>query len=76
MAKYDSLKMIRRLQENWTDIGFGIFGRHKSMDGVLPSEYEYMEELIKNINRLYKEYEIRINGDNGKQTSKMKCLAL
>ncbi|XP_041518386.1 axonemal dynein light chain domain-containing protein 1 [Microtus oregoni] len=65
LAKYDSLKVIRRLQENWTDIGFAIFSRHKNMDGVLPPEHEYMEEMIKNISRLYKEYEIRINGDNG-----------
>ncbi|KAH0504079.1 Axonemal dynein light chain domain-containing protein 1 [Microtus ochrogaster] len=65
LAKYDSLKVIRRLQENWTDIGFAIFSRHKNMDGVLPPEHEYMEEMVKNISRLYKEYEIRINGDNG-----------
>uniref|UniRef100_A0A8C8U133 Axonemal dynein light chain domain containing 1 n=1 Tax=Peromyscus maniculatus bairdii TaxID=230844 RepID=A0A8C8U133_PERMB len=65
LAKYDSLKVIKRLQENWTDIGFGIFSRHKNMDGVLPPEYEYMEEMLKTIGRLYKEYEIRINGDNG-----------
>nr|XP_048277510.1 axonemal dynein light chain domain-containing protein 1 isoform X3 [Myodes glareolus] len=65
LAKYDSLKIIRRLQENWTDIGFAIFSRHKSMDGVLPPEHEYMEEMIKTISRLYKEYEIRINGENG-----------
>lgn len=67
LAKYDALKVIKRLQENWTDIGFGIFSRHKNMDGVLPPEYEYMEEMLKTIGRLYKEYEIRINGDNGKQ---------
>ncbi|KAL6037918.1 hypothetical protein STEG23_003327, partial [Scotinomys teguina] len=65
LARYDSLKVIKRLQENWTDIGFGIFNRHRNMDGVLPPEYEYMEEMIKAIVRLYKEYEIRINGDNG-----------
>ncbi|XP_051041700.1 axonemal dynein light chain domain-containing protein 1 [Phodopus roborovskii] len=65
LAKYDSLKIIKRLQENWTDIGFGIFCRHKNMDGELPPEHEYMEEMIKTIGRLYREYEIRINGDNG-----------
>ncbi|OBS64647.1 hypothetical protein A6R68_06816 [Neotoma lepida] len=65
LAKYDSLKVIKRLQENWTDIGFGIISRHKSMDGMLPPEHEYMEEMIKTVGRLYKEYEIRINGDNG-----------
>lgn len=76
LVKYDSLKIIRRLQENWTDIGFAIFSRHKNMDGVLPPEHEYMEEMIKNISRLYKEYEIRINGENGKQTSKMRFLGI
>lgn len=75
LAKYDALKVIKRLQENWTDIGFGIFSRHKNMDGVLPPEYEYMEEMLKTIGRLYKEYEIRINGDNGKQ-AKWDFLAL
>lgn len=59
--------MIKRLQENWMDIGFGILSRHKNMDGLLPPEHEYMEEMVKNINKFYREYEIRINGDHGKQ---------
>ena len=33
----------------------------------MPSEQQYMEEIIKNIQKLYKEYEIRINGENGKK---------
>ncbi|XP_050622107.1 axonemal dynein light chain domain-containing protein 1 isoform X1 [Macaca thibetana thibetana] len=65
LSKYDTLKIIKHLQENWTDIGLGIFNRHKSLEGELPSERQYMEEIIKNIQKLYKEYEIRINGDNG-----------
>ena len=63
VSKYDSLKLIKRLQENWTDIGLGIFGRHKSMEGNIPPEQKLMEEILKNIARLYKEFEIRINGD-------------
>lgn len=46
------------------------------MDGVLPPEREYMEEMIKTTGRLYKEYEIRINSDNSKQTSKMRFLGI
>ncbi|XP_030792222.1 axonemal dynein light chain domain-containing protein 1 [Rhinopithecus roxellana] len=65
LSKYDTLKIIKHLQENWTDIGLGIFNRHKSLEGEMPSEQQYMEEIIKNIQKLYKEYEIRINGDNG-----------
>ncbi|XP_072867837.1 axonemal dynein light chain domain-containing protein 1 isoform X1 [Chlorocebus sabaeus] len=65
LSKYDTLKIIKHLQENWTDIGLGIFNRHKSLEGEMPSERQYMEEIIKNIQKLYKEYEIRINGDNG-----------
>ncbi|XP_021016932.1 axonemal dynein light chain domain-containing protein 1 [Mus caroli] len=65
LSRYDALKVIKRLQENWTDIGFGILSRHKSMDGLLPPEHEYMEDIIKNISKFYREYEIRINGDNG-----------
>ncbi|EDM09487.1 rCG46219 [Rattus norvegicus] len=65
LSRYDSLKMIKRLQENWMDIGFGILSRHKNMDGLLPPEHEYMEEMVKNINKFYREYEIRINGDHG-----------
>ncbi|GAB1285571.1 Axonemal dynein light chain domain-containing protein 1 [Apodemus speciosus] len=64
LSRYDSLKMIKRLQENWTDIGFGILSRHKSMDGLLPPEHEYMEDIVKNISKFYREYEIRINGDH------------
>uniref|UniRef100_A0A2K5DMK0 Axonemal dynein light chain domain containing 1 n=1 Tax=Aotus nancymaae TaxID=37293 RepID=A0A2K5DMK0_AOTNA len=65
LSKYDTLKIIKHLQENWADIGLGIFNRHKSLEGEMPSEQQYMEEIIKNTRSLYKEYEIRINGDNG-----------
>ncbi|XP_020919398.1 axonemal dynein light chain domain-containing protein 1 isoform X2 [Sus scrofa] len=65
VSKYDSLNIIRHLQENWADIGLGIFNRHKSMEGKIPSEQKHMEEIMKSIARLYKEFEIRINGDNG-----------
>ncbi|XP_032718485.1 axonemal dynein light chain domain-containing protein 1 isoform X4 [Lontra canadensis] len=65
VSKYDSLKIIKHLQENWTDIGFGILNRHKSMEGEMPPELQYMQEIVKTIGRLYKEFEIRINGDNG-----------
>ncbi|KAG8517158.1 Axonemal dynein light chain domain-containing protein 1, partial [Galemys pyrenaicus] len=65
LSKYDSLKIIKHLQENWTDIGFGIFSRHKSMEGELPPEHQHMNEIVKSIGKLYIELEIRINGDNG-----------
>ncbi|XP_077013240.1 axonemal dynein light chain domain-containing protein 1 isoform X2 [Tamandua tetradactyla] len=65
VSKYDTLKIIKHLQENWSDIGLGIFGRHKNMEGKWPPEQQQMEEIIKSIGRLYKEFEIRINGDNG-----------
>ncbi|KAK2084844.1 Axonemal dynein light chain domain-containing protein 1 [Saguinus oedipus] len=64
LSKYDTLKIIKHLQENWADIGLGIFNRHKSLEGEMPSDQEYMEEIIKNTRSLYQEYEIRINGDN------------
>uniref|UniRef100_A0A8C0XJW4 Axonemal dynein light chain domain-containing protein 1 n=1 Tax=Castor canadensis TaxID=51338 RepID=A0A8C0XJW4_CASCN len=65
VSRYDSLKIIKHLQESWADVGFGVFNRHKNMEGNMPPERQYMEELLKTIGRLYKEYEIRINGDNG-----------
>ncbi|XP_037362276.1 axonemal dynein light chain domain-containing protein 1 [Talpa occidentalis] len=65
LSKYDSLKIIKHLQENWTDIGFGIFSRHKSIEGELPSEHQHMTEIMKSIGKLYNDLEIRINGDNG-----------
>ncbi|ELK16226.1 hypothetical protein PAL_GLEAN10017722 [Pteropus alecto] len=65
VSKYDSLKIMKYLQENWTDIGIGIFRRHKSMEGEMPPEQRYMEDIVKSIRKLYKEFEIRINGDNG-----------
>ncbi|EPY82537.1 hypothetical protein CB1_000644002 [Camelus ferus] len=65
VSKYDSLKIIKCLQENWADIGLAIFSRHKSVEGKIPPEQKHMEEIVKSIGRLYKEFEIRINGDNG-----------
>ncbi|XP_004706864.1 axonemal dynein light chain domain-containing protein 1 [Echinops telfairi] len=70
VSKYDSLRIIKCLQENWTDIGLGIFSRHKNMEGDMPPERLYMEDIRKNIVKLYREYEIRINGDNGFQLHK------
>ncbi|XP_033284065.1 axonemal dynein light chain domain-containing protein 1 isoform X6 [Orcinus orca] len=64
MSKYDCLKIIKHLQESWAEIGLGIFSRHKSMEGKLPPEQKHMEEIVKSTGRLYKEFEIRINGDN------------
>ncbi|XP_016060501.1 PREDICTED: axonemal dynein light chain domain-containing protein 1 [Miniopterus natalensis] len=65
VSKSDSLKIIKYLQENWTDIGYGIFNRHRNMDGVMPPEYQLMEEIVKSIEKLYKEFQLRISGDNG-----------
>ncbi|KAI5168960.1 Axonemal Dynein Light Chain Domain-Containing Protein 1 [Manis pentadactyla] len=65
VSKYNSLKIIKHLQESWIDIGLGIFDCHKSIKGEIPPEQQHMEETVKSIGRLYKEFEIRINGDNG-----------
>ncbi|XP_032467654.1 axonemal dynein light chain domain-containing protein 1 [Phocoena sinus] len=65
VSKYSCLKIIKHLQESWADIGLGIFSRHKSMEGKLPPEQKHMEEIVKSTRRLYKEFEIRISGDNG-----------
>ncbi|XP_013376649.1 PREDICTED: axonemal dynein light chain domain-containing protein 1 isoform X3 [Chinchilla lanigera] len=65
ISKYDTLKIIRHLQESWVDIGTGILGRHKSVEGEMPAEQQYLMEMMKNMGRLYRDYEIRINGDNG-----------
>ncbi|XP_053460094.1 axonemal dynein light chain domain-containing protein 1 [Nycticebus coucang] len=65
LSKYDTFKIIKHLQENWSDIGFAIFGRHKSLEGEMPPEQKHMDDILKIIARLYKEFEIRINGDNG-----------
>lgn len=67
VSKYDSLKIIKYLQENWTDIGLGIFRRHINMEGDMPPEYHQLEEISKSIERLYKEFEVRMNGENGKK---------
>lgn len=71
MSKYNSLKIIKHLQESWIDIGLGIFDCHKSIKGEIPPEQQHMEETVKSIGRLYKEFEIRINGDNGKKQTTM-----
>ncbi|XP_010628545.1 axonemal dynein light chain domain-containing protein 1 isoform X4 [Fukomys damarensis] len=65
VSKYDTLKIIKHLQESWADTGMGILCRHKSVEGKMPAEQQYLVEMMKSIGRLYKEYEIRINGDNG-----------
>ncbi|KAM6217277.1 axonemal dynein light chain domain-containing protein 1 [Rhynchocyon petersi] len=66
VSRYDSLKIIKHLQEKWKDIGIEIFSRHKNMDGEMPLEQVYMEKIITIIVKLYKEYELRISGDYGK----------
>ncbi|XP_058516977.1 axonemal dynein light chain domain-containing protein 1 isoform X2 [Ochotona princeps] len=65
VSRHDNIKIIRHLQENWADVGLGIFSRHRSLEGELPAEQQYMEEILKNIDKLFKDYETRINGDHG-----------
>ncbi|XP_040840142.1 axonemal dynein light chain domain-containing protein 1 [Ochotona curzoniae] len=65
VSRHDNIKIIRHLQENWADVGLGIFSRHRSLEGELPPEQQYMEEILKNIDKLYKDYESRINGEHG-----------
>ncbi|KAF3823374.1 hypothetical protein GH733_010810 [Mirounga leonina] len=43
VSKYDSLKIIKHLQENWTDVGFGILNRHKSISKIIPSLVSSLE---------------------------------
>ncbi|KAM5237681.1 axonemal dynein light chain domain-containing protein 1 [Ctenodactylus gundi] len=64
-SKYDTLRDIKFSQENWADIGMEILNRHRSMEGRMPPEQQYLEEITKTVGRLYREYDIRINGDDG-----------
>lgn len=76
VSRHDNIKIIRHLQENWADVGLGIFSRHRSLEGELPPEQQYMEEILKNIDKLYKDYESRINGDHGKPKMTIRFLGI
>ncbi|XP_020839989.1 axonemal dynein light chain domain-containing protein 1 isoform X2 [Phascolarctos cinereus] len=66
VEKVETLKLAYRLQGAWTEYGKAILNRHKTIDGDLPSQQSFMDEINENATRLCREYESRVNGgENG-----------
>ncbi|XP_051854816.1 axonemal dynein light chain domain-containing protein 1 isoform X2 [Antechinus flavipes] len=65
VEKIENLRIAQRLQISWTEFAKAIMNRHKSIDGNLPSQ-GLLDEINDSGSRLYREYELRVNGgENG-----------
>lgn len=56
---------MRQQNEWWTEVALKVFARHKSEDGVYPPDYDDMQKVNDEVDRLDKQYHIRISGENG-----------
>ncbi|XP_055963304.1 axonemal dynein light chain domain-containing protein 1 [Sorex fumeus] len=64
-SKYDSLRIIRHVEDNWVDVSCKILFRHKDLNGKMPPEHSHMQEILRLTDRFHSELELRITGNNG-----------
>ncbi|XP_038045386.1 axonemal dynein light chain domain-containing protein 1-like isoform X3 [Patiria miniata] len=64
----ESMYTIKKQVEMWTEVALHIFNRHRPEDGSDYPEHERlmnMNKLTKECDTLHKQYQIRVNGENG-----------
>uniref|UniRef100_A0A7M4EEX7 Axonemal dynein light chain domain containing 1 n=1 Tax=Crocodylus porosus TaxID=8502 RepID=A0A7M4EEX7_CROPO len=66
LASKETFKTAARLQKRWTELGQAMLSRHKDVYGLMPPEFTVMEEINRSATKLCQQYNIRINGENGK----------
>lgn len=67
LRKTESLRSAARLQERWTGLGQTVLNRHRDFAGALPPQHAVLEEINQRARELYRQYNIRISGNNGKE---------
>ncbi|NXN75153.1 AXDN1 protein, partial [Himantopus himantopus] len=65
LRKTESLRSAASLQERWTGLGHTVLNRHRDFAGALPPQHAALEEINQRACELYRQYNIRISGNNG-----------
>ncbi|XP_030351759.1 axonemal dynein light chain domain-containing protein 1 isoform X2 [Strigops habroptila] len=65
LRKTESLKSTASLLEYWTQLGQMVINRHRDLTGALPPQHAALEEIKQRACELYRQYNIRISGNNG-----------
>ncbi|KAM9007693.1 axonemal dynein light chain domain-containing protein 1 [Ara ararauna] len=77
LRKTESLKSTASLLEYWTKLGQTVINRRRDLTGALPPQHTALEEIKQRACELYRQYNIRINGNNGTAkflTALVKCM--
>ncbi|NWW44984.1 AXDN1 protein, partial [Pedionomus torquatus] len=64
LRKTESLRSAASLQEHWTELGQTVLNRHRDLAGALSPQHAALEEINQRACELYKQYNIRIGGNN------------
>ncbi|KAM6124471.1 axonemal dynein light chain domain-containing protein 1 [Pterocles gutturalis] len=65
LRKMKSLRSAAILQKHWTELGQTVLDRHRDFAEALPPQHAAVEEINKRACELYRQYNIRISGNNG-----------
>ncbi|KGL99582.1 Axonemal dynein light chain domain-containing protein 1, partial [Charadrius vociferus] len=64
LRKTESLRNAASLQERWSGLGQTVLNRHRDFAGALPPQHAVLEEINQRACELYRQYNIRISGNN------------
>ncbi|KAM6128757.1 axonemal dynein light chain domain-containing protein 1 [Phoenicopterus ruber ruber] len=65
LRKMESLRSVASLQEHWMELGQTVLSRHRDFAGALSPQRAALEEINQRACELYRQYNIRISGNNG-----------
>nr|XP_009489131.1 PREDICTED: axonemal dynein light chain domain-containing protein 1 [Pelecanus crispus] len=65
LRKTESLRSTASLQKHWMELGQTLLNRHQDFAGALPPQHAGLEEISQRACELYRQYNIRISGNNG-----------
>ncbi|NWQ76352.1 AXDN1 protein, partial [Columbina picui] len=65
LRRTESLRSAVGLQEHWAELGQTLLNRHKDSAGSLSPQHVALEEITQTTCELYRQYNIRISGNNG-----------
>lgn len=67
LRKTGSLKCTASRLEYWTKLGQMVINWYQDLTGALPPQHTALEEIKQRACELYRQYDVRINGNNGKE---------
>ncbi len=61
----DDLIKMSKMVDDWSDVASKIFRRHPTSDGSEKPERQMMSSLNHDVEKLHKEFRLRMTGENG-----------